>query len=210
MVSESDNITNLVLDPPTKHPTSSIARASGSRNTTFFFTDMGIFNYLTQKGRLKRSYSMETLSDSRKVLFLHISTLWQLSAQNRGGVPDLGRRAAGSGGPMRKRSARQLLSSAGSYRRTALTRSDQATPPPECCRHAVVHARVRCADRLGAGALSERLRRLAFAQSELCRAVGPGKAGARSPPGSRNTGQGGHRGPKTCSEWATGVFLFAF
>ena len=35
---------------------------------------------------------METLSDSRKVLFLHISTLWQLSAQNRGGVPDLGGR----------------------------------------------------------------------------------------------------------------------
>ena len=82
-----------------------------------------------------------------------------------------GRRAAGSGGPMRRRSARQLLSSAGSCRRTALSRSDQATPPPECCRHAVVHARVWCADRLGAGALSERLRRPAVAQSELCRAV---------------------------------------
>ena len=119
-----------------------------------------------------------------------------------------GRRAAGSGGPMRRRSARQLLSSAGSCRRTALSRSDQATPPPECCRHAVVHARVWCADRLGAGALSERLRRPAVAQSELCRAVGPGEAGARSPLGSRNTGQGGHRRPKKCSEteWARGVF----
>ena len=101
-----------------------------------------------------------------------------------------GRRAAGSGGPMRRRSARQLLSSAGSCRRTALSRSDQATPPPECCRHAVVHARVWCADRLGAGALSERLRRPAVAQSELCRAVGPGEAGARSPPGSRNNREG--------------------
>ena len=117
-----------------------------------------------------------------------------------------GRRAAGSGGPMRRRSARQLLSSAGSCRRTALSRSDQATPPPECCRHAVVHARVWCADRLGAGALSERLRRPAVAQSELCRAVGPGEASAWSPPGSRNAGQGGHRRPKTCSEWARGVF----
>ena len=121
-----------------------------------------------------------------------------------------GRRAAGSGGPMRRRSASQLLSSAGSCRRTALSRSDQATPPPECCRHAVVHARVWCADRLGAGALSERLCRPAVAQSEHCRSARSGEASAWSPPGSpiaqRRPQRGGHRRPKACSEWARGVF----
>jgi hypothetical protein len=118
-----------------------------------------------------------------------------------------GRWVVGSGGPMRRRSARQLLSSAGSCRRTALSHSDQATPPPECCRLATPSStRVWCADRLGAGGLSERLRRLAFAQSKLCRAVGPGKAGAGSPPGSRKTGPGGHHRSKTYPERARGVF----
>ena len=56
------------------------------------------------------------------------------------------------------------------------------------------------------GVPSEPLRRLALARSEHRRAARLGKASAWSPPGSRDAGQGGHRRPKACSEWARGVF----
>ena len=68
-----------------------------------------------------------------------------------------------------------------------------------------VDGRVLCWSAPG-GVPSERLRRLALARSEHRRSARLGEASAWSPPGSRNAGQGGHRRPKTCSEWARGVF----
>ena len=72
--------------------------------------------------------------------------------------------------------------------------SYQATPPPECCRHAVVHARVRCADRPGAGALSSVSENVFAASLLLSPSSAELSAQARRVQGARqdraNTGQG--------------------